>query len=268
METKEVFDNFLKDLKNAFPEIEIPSYSVDEVVKHIETEYYPLILQILQRDDTFFNGERTFCGINLTQIWNTSESTHEAIWKHLQMSLFASFLHGDMKEKLNTIISTFKNIWNSSGQENSEVTRILNDENSEGHFKEIIDYISETRLAKIFMEIVENIDITELDINLENPQEIIETLKNPENPIMKKIITKIQSIIQSKLQRGEFTQHQLQSEVEAIKAKVTGIFGNVFNDALGGTRSELPPSVLMGNSPEARKQRMLARLQKKQRDRK
>ena len=85
---------------------------------------------------------------------------------------------------------------------------------------------------------------------------------------MKKVIGKIQGLIQEKLKRGEFTQQQLQSEIEGIKAKVVSMFGNVFNEALGGTRSELPPAVLLGNSPEARRQRMLARLQKKQRDRK
>jgi hypothetical protein len=39
-----------------------------------------------------------------------------------------------------------------------------------------------------------------------------------------------------------------------------------FNEAMGLNRGETPAAVLVGNSPEARRQRMLARLQKKQRD--
>ena len=157
-------------------------------------------------------------------------------------------------------------MWGASGQENDEVSKLLNDEESEGHFKEILEYLQDTRLAKIFMKLVEEIDITELDLNFENPQELIETLKNPENPKMKKVISKIQGLIQDKMQKGEFTQQQIIGEVEGIKAKVQSLFGNVFNDMLGGRKADVPAGVLMGNSPEARRQRMLARLQKKQRD--
>ena len=73
-------------------------------------------------------------------------------------------------------------------------------------------------------------------------------------------------MLKDKMKRGELTQHQITSEVEAIKAKVTSIFGNIFNEAMGLNRGETPAAVLVGNSPEARRQRMLARLQKKQRD--
>ena len=268
MDAKEVFDAFLNDLKTAFPEIQVPEYRIDDAVNQFETDYYPHIVQILKKEPEFFADDRNFCGIHLNPLWATSEATREAIWKHLQFCLFASFLHGNMKDKVGKIFSTFKSLWSASGQENDEVTRLLNDEASEGKLQELLDYISETRIAKVFMSMVEQLDVNDLELNLENPHEFIETLRNPENPVMKKVISKIQNLIQEKLKRGEFTQQQLQSEVEGIKAKITSIFGNIFNEALGGTRSELPPAVLMGNSPEARRQRMLARLQKKQRDKK
>jgi hypothetical protein len=70
------------------------------------------------------------------------------------------------------------------------------------------------------------------------------------------------------MQRGEITQRQIEIEVEQIKTKLTSIFGNMFKEAMGlggaGGGAEVPPTVLMGNSPEARRQRMIARLQKKQ----
>ena len=54
------------------------------------------------------------------------------------------------------------------------------------------------------------------------------------------------------------------NEIEAIKAKVMSLFGNVFNDALGGRRQgNVPAAAIMGNSPEARRQRMIARMQRK-----
>jgi hypothetical protein len=157
-----------------------------------------------------------------------------------------------------------KNIWNASGQQNDAVTKILNDEASEGRFKDIIDFVLQSRLVKIFTSIMESVDISEFELNVEDPAELVEMMKNPENPAIKKIITKIQNTIKDKIRRGEFDQNTITREVEAIKAKVMSLFGNVFNDALGGRRQgNVPAAVIMGNSPEARRQRILARLQRK-----
>jgi hypothetical protein len=83
---------------------------------------------------------------------------------------------------------------------------------------------------------------------------------------MKNIINKVQNKIQTKIQHGQFTQQQLVGEVEGIKAKIQSLFGNVINEMLGGRRADVPSSVLVANSPEARRQRMIARLQRKQRE--
>ena len=37
----------------------------------------------------------------------------------------------------------------------------------------------------------------------------------------------------------------------------------MFNDMIGGRKAELPSSVIMGNTPEARRARMMARLRRK-----
>lgn len=265
MDAKVVFDGFLKDLHTAF-NISIPEYSIDTEVSALEERYYPEVVKILQRDAGFFDTDRLFCGINLSELWRREETQHETIWKHVQVCMIASFMHGDIREKIGKLTSTFKSIWNSSGQENEEVNRILNDEKSEDYLKEILDYVMETRLAKIFTQLVEEFDISDIELNFNNPQELIDTLRNPESPIMKKVVTRVQAMIQRRMERGEFTQSQLVSEIEGIKAKITGLFGNIFNEALGGRRADVPSGVLMGNSPEARRQRMLARLQRKQRD--
>lgn len=266
METKTIFDAFVKELQTSFPDVQIVEEDTDTTVKHIEATYYSDLMKVLQRDESFFGTARTFYGVNLSELWTTHETKRDTLWKHTQMIVFASFLHGDIKDKIGTVMGAMKGMWNMSGQENDDVSKILNDEESEGHFKEILEYLQNTRLAKVFMEIVETFNIDELELNFENPQEIIELLRNPEHPKMKKVITKIQKIIQTKMERGEFTQQQVLSEVEGIKAKVQSLFGNVFNDMLGGRRADVPAGVLMGTSPEARRQRMLARLQKKQRD--
>lgn len=268
MDAKEVFDGFLNELKTAFPEIGSVEYNLDQEVKHIEETYYTSILKVLQKDESFFAEERKFCGLNLSELWTKSEANRELIWKNMFMILIATFFHGDINEKIGKIIETAKNAFSSSGYENDEISKILNDEKAEDNFKQIFEYIQNTRLAKLFMELVEETNIEELveGINLDNPAELVEMLKNPDHPTMKNIINKVQVKIQTKLQHGQFTQQQLIGEIEGIKAKVQSLFGNVINDMLGGRRADVSSSVLVGNSPEARRQRMIARLQRKQRE--
>ena len=266
MDTTKIFQSFVDDVRKACPDTS-PVLDLENDLKTIET-FYPDALKILQRDDAFFTEKvRVLFGVDLSAILAREGVPKEDLWKGFQLCVLGAFLHGDIKEKVGSIIEIFKGYWaGNAGAQSDEINKILNDKASEDHFKEILDFIMNTRIAKMFTDIVEKIDIKDLNINIENPAELIEMMKNPEHPTIKKIITKIQNILKAKMQRGEFTQQQLVSEVEAIKAKVTSIFGNIFNDAMGLNRGETPAAVLVGNSPEARRQRMLARLQKKQRD--
>lgn len=260
MDSKQIFDSFLNDLKSAFPEIEIPEYSVDDVVKQIETNYYTEVLKIIQHDESFFSQPRMFSTINISEYY--SETTSEAIWKHLQMCVLCSFLHGDIKEKMKTIISTVKGLWSSSGQENDEIKQILEDEEAEDHFNELFEHVKQTRIAKLFEELVENFDVSEIELNLENPTEIVDMLRNPEHPVMKKVIAKVQNIVKQKMERGEITQNQIIADIDSIKVKAQQIFGNVVNNMLGlNTRNrERQP---IPNTPQARAQNARDRLRRR-----
>jgi hypothetical protein len=265
MDTSKIFEGFIHEIRKVCPDMS-PVLKLEDDLKAIET-FYPDALKILQRDDTFFTEKpRVLFGVDLSTVWGREGVSKENLWKVFQLCVMAAFLHGDIKEKVGTIIDMYKSYWTKTGTQSDEINKILNDKASEDHFKEILEFIMNTRIAKMFTDIAEKIDIKELNINVENPEELIEMIKNPEHPTIKKIITKIQTMVKAKMQRGELTQQQMVSEVEAIKAKVTSIFGNAFNEALGLNRGETPAAVLVGNSPEARRQRMLARLQKKQRD--
>jgi hypothetical protein len=268
MEASQIFNEFLKDLKTTFTDIvpESVELNVEIEVKNIETNYYSHLPKILQKDVEFFDDNRIFAGIDLSKCWGSSKSTlevKERLWKGLQLCMFAAFLHGDIKEKVSTIFSTIKGLW---GEKDDEISKILSDEKSEGRLMELIEFVMNTRMCKTFMKIMEEFDIADLELNLENPAELMETLKNPDNPAVRKLAQKFQRILQEKFRRGDFTQAQMTTEIETIKAKATALFGNIFNDALGGRRGDIPAEVLMGNSPEARRQRMIARLQKKLRE--
>jgi hypothetical protein len=234
--------------------------NVDTAIEEIEA-FYPDILKLVQKDETFFDTERTIFGVNLSDV-----AEKDAVWKHLLMCIMASFFHGDIKQKLGTILNTVKSVWSASGQSSDDVDRILNDENTKGHVEELIEYVTNLRTAKVFLDILESIDISSLDIQLDDPAKLVELVRNPDNPIMQKCMATVQKALKQKLERGEFTQHQLQSDIEGIKAKVQSLFGNMFTEALGGRRADVPSSVMMSNAPEARRQRMLARLQRKQQE--
>uniref|UniRef100_A0A6C0CHS8 Uncharacterized protein n=1 Tax=viral metagenome TaxID=1070528 RepID=A0A6C0CHS8_9ZZZZ len=264
MDTTKIFEGFLNEVRKAFPDVSpVPKFEDD--LKTIET-YYPDALKILQRDDTFFTEKaRTLFGVDLTALWKR-ECPKEELWKHFQMCMIGGFLHGDIKDKIGSIIEIFKSYWTGTGNQSDEVNKILNDKNSEDHFKSILEFIMNTRIAKLFTNIIEQIDPSEFNLNIESPEQLMEMVRDPENPVVKKLVNKIQNLLKGKMQRGEITQQQITAEVEAIKAKVTSLFGDMFNDALGLNKGDTPAAVLVGNSPEARRQRMLARLQKKQRD--
>lgn len=253
MDTSKIFEEFCKEI---FPGEEI-SIDVRKAVDEFES-FYPEIVKIIQKDNSFFDTERIVFGRNLSLV-----TDRDAVWTNLLPCLFASFLHGDIKKKADKVIGLVKNIWNASGQENDEITKVLNDEASQGRFEEIIQFILESRLAKMFKNLMESIDLSEFELNIESPEQVIEMVKNPENPVVQSMIKKIQNMIEEKVKRGEINQQVIIQEVETIKAKAMSLFGNIFNDALGGRQADVPAAVLMGNTPEARRQRMIARMQRK-----
>lgn len=121
----------------------------------------------------------------------------ETIWKKLQLSLFASFLHGDVKKKVESLFDLIKGMWEGK---DDDISKIINDEKSEGHFKEILDFIMNTRLAKIFTKMIEEFDFSDIDLNFEDPDELIELFKNPDHPKIQKLVNKVQNVIKEKVQ--------------------------------------------------------------------
>lgn len=253
MDTQSVFEDFCKEI---FPGEEI-SIDVCKAVDEFET-FYPEIVKIIQKDNSFFDTERIVFDRNLSALPN-----RDGIWSMLLPCLFASFMHGDIKKKADKVIGIVKNVWNASGQENDDITRVLNDDASKGRFEEIIQFVLESRVAKIFKSLMESIDLSEFEINIESPEQLIEMIKNPENPTIQSMLKKVQKIIEDKVKHGEINQQVIIQEIETIKAKAIGLFGNIFNDALGGRQADVPAAVLIGNTPEARRQRMIARMQRK-----
>ena len=260
MDAKKVFTDFLSDLKSTFPDFKsIGDVDVDKVAAELEV-FYPDALQVIQKDTAFFDTPRIVFGKDLSTIWESTEETTSAVWKHLQICMIASFLHGDMKDKMGKIMEIAKTMLGDRGD---AVSKLFEEEGTEGRFKEIIEYVMQTRIAKLFLSLVEQFDISEFDINVENPQQLMEMIQDPENPMIKKMIAKVQGLVADKMRRGEITKDQIVSEIEEIKSKMMLSFGDVFNDMMGlGSKKDKGPRPVL-NTPQARAQYRRDRLRMK-----
>jgi hypothetical protein len=103
-------------------------------------------------------------------------------WNHIIAIMFASVGHGDFKSKIGPIITAIKKSLFTVGDTESEYSKIFNDDKAEDHFKDIFEFVTNTRLFKVCMSMIETIDISEFGINIDKPEEFLEMTKNPDNP--------------------------------------------------------------------------------------
>lgn len=263
MDASSVFKQFITDLKSAFPKhVSSEEFDVEKTVKEIEKEFYPHVMMVIQKNETLFDETRFIFEVDLSEIWSAdgiTEKNKETIWKHLQSCLIASFLHGDMKDKLTGLLDIAKS---ALGDRHEGITNILNDEGSQDKIKKMIDYISETRTAKAVFKIFEQIDISELNMNFETPEELIAILRDPEHPVIQSMMGKIRNIFHEKVQRGELSQNVMMREVEEIKSMAIGLFGDTITEMLGLPKKEKGSRPVL-NTPQARAQYRRDRLRMK-----
>lgn len=261
----EPFEEFKKILETAGFS---PVINMDADVNCLVTNFYLKFFEIMAADETIFDEDRIFMGVNLSEAFKSEKIDKEVFWKSLISVLCSSLVYGDLKTKVGPLINLAKQYFFNTDQGDSEIANVLKNDTIEEQLTDLLDIILQTRIIKVCMKILENFDMSDLGINLEKPEDFVEFVKDltPENPKVKKLLAKFKNILEEKVKSGEIHHGQLKSEVELIKAKFTSIFGNMFMNALGGGNGGVKSADLMGNSPEARRQRMLARLQKKQRE--
>jgi hypothetical protein len=252
MDAKKLFKAFLNDVNTDF---EKNIKFSDEHVHEFEGFITPKILAVLQRDKSVFHSPFDFCDEDLSPLLRDCSDKY---WKHIQSCAFASFLSGDIKGKIAKLLETFKGF----GQE-SELDKVLGTEESRSKVSEIMEYVMTTKLAKVVTSLIETIDISSLGIDFDNPEDMLKSIQEPSNKIMETVMKKIKDELDTRLRRGDFTKEQLMRDIENIKVKVQEAFGDMFNDMLGGRKADVPTSAILGNTPEARRARMMARLRRK-----
>jgi uncharacterized protein YeeX (DUF496 family) len=249
--------------KDKDPETKWPR-PTDELYAHVENVLLPHVLRVVQKDNTLLSEVELFPGMKVP--W---EGTEEE-WSLLQTTLIYAVLHGDPKEKFGRILESVKSMF--PGSHADELDEILNDEETKDSLKEILDLVVNTRLASLVGDIVQDISLEDLGVNLENPEHLMEILRNPqESPVIKQIMERAQAVLEDRIRSGKINQQEIAREVENIRAKFQSSFGRYLNEMIIGDQGNTTGNTaaqILSNHPDARRARMLARLQKKQKARK
>lgn len=265
MDPKKSFKAFRDELCTSFPETTFAPYK-DSDPATFEDLVTPHIISIVKRDASVFSEPFVFFDVDLSPLF---PSKPDLFWKNFQKCAIASVLSGNIKDKIEKVAEAVKTVWGGSGHSTDEIDKILGTEESRNKVSEIMEFVMTTRLAKVVIGLAESIDISELGIDFDDPEAMMKSLQNgEENPALEKIGKKIKTLLEDKVRRGEFTKEMLAADLHTINLKIQTAFGDMFNDMLGGRKAEVPAKVILGNSPEARRARMVARLQRKLAERK
>lgn len=257
----------LRKLVTHFKGKDVPGVpkATEALFAHLEETFLPHALRILKKDNALLAEVELFPGVKVP--W---EGTDEE-WKLLSMAVLYSVLHGDPKEKFGKLLETFKSLIPGGSAQADEITKILEDEETQGSLQEMLELVMNTRLASLIGEIASSFEMSDFGIDLEDPAQILELLRNPQgNETLNDIAERAKSILEDKLKTGKLNQQELIREIEMLRAKFTSTFGKYLNEMIvgdggGGTTGNTSAQIL-SNSPEARRARMLARLQKKQKE--
>jgi hypothetical protein len=255
----------LRNLVNLFKEQHPGLKAREELFAHLEQTLLPHLLRVIQKDDTLLAEVELFPGIKVE--WQGNEDN----WKKLHMALLYSVLHGDPKEKFGKIFDAVKGLVPGGTAQADEMTKIFEDEDTKSSMSEILELLMGTRLMGLVGEMVSSIKLEDLDISLDDPEKLLEMMRNPQDsPALKELMDRAKMILEDKIKTGKINQQELAKEVEVIRAKFQSSFGKYLNEALigeeTGPRTGNTAQQILSGHPDARRARMMARLQRKQQE--
>ena len=254
----------LRNLVNEFREKHPGLRANEDLFNHIEQTFLPHLLRLIQKDNTLLSEVELFPGIKVE--WTGTDEQ----WKKLHMALLYSVLHGDPKEKFGSVFEAIKKILpTQAGAQTDEIQKILEDEDTKSSFSEILELVMGTRLITLVGDIIQSINIEDLNLNLEDPATLLEMLQNPqEHAGIKEIMDRAKMILEDRVNTGKLNPQELRREIEMIRAKFQSSFGKYLNEAIlgeeGTNTTGNTAEQILSNHPDARRARMVARLQKRQ----
>jgi len=258
---------FINYLKADHSSLKFPRPS-DELYTHIQNVLLPHALKVVQKDNGLFKGPdavQILPGVNIQDVWTSSDEA----WQKLHLVLVYSFMQGDPKDKISKIMEALQRML-PGGAAKNEIMDILGKDETESSINELFELIMNTRLATIVGDLVTSIQLDDLGINFDDPDDLLRSIQNPEqSELVQTIIKRAQVLLEERVKSGRINQAELVREIEMLRAKFQSSFGKYLNEMVvgaGGNTTGTSGRDLVSNSPEARRARMLARLQRKQRE--
>lgn len=236
----------------------------EELFQHLEDTMLPHLLRVVQRDSKLFDEVELFPGIKVAWV---DDDEH---WKALQMALLYSVLRGDPKEKFGKIFETLKSLVPGGSAQADEIEKILEDEETKSSLTELLELIMNTRLLTLVGDIAQSVSFDDLDLNFEDPESILELLRNPtESSALNTLMERAKAVLEERIRSGKINQQELQRDIELVRAKFQSSFGKYINEQVLGVQGNTTGNTgaqILSNHPDARRARMMARLQKKQKE--
>jgi hypothetical protein len=282
LDVSQFLKDYVEDIKSSFPEfaqIITENYSGDldtaAECTFFEQSLRPHFMKILQKDDSLF-AQPVFIlrGVDITPIWaGLDEATKDTLWKYIRLSLAFSFFGGEPEQQLKSVLGLFKSFWTQqTGKSEEEIEEILNNRTTQNSLQDIMKMFTESKIAGLITEMIETIRPEQLgleEFNITDIQQMIDLIKNPDSPILRRATSVIGEFLERKIQTGAITKQQLVQEIEMMKARMTSSLRRALGETLFGEEQagpRMPGHMMTGGSPEARRARMVARMQRKYRE--
>jgi hypothetical protein len=236
----------------------------EELFQHLETTFLPHLLRVIQKDAKLLEELDLFPGIKVTWV---DDDEHLL---RLHLALVYSVLRGDPKEKFSKIFETVKGMMPGGSSQADEIEKILEDEDTKSSLSELLELVMSTRLVSLVGDIMQSVSLDDLNFDFENPESILETLRNPsESEALTTLMERAKAVLEDRIKTGKINQQELQRDIELIRAKFQSSFGKYINEQVLGVQGNTTGNTaaqILSNHPDARRARMMARLQKKQKE--
>ena len=296
-----VFQSFVQDLAKTYPEIKSCLYrnyeeclvgdnpSLDECPKL--QRFLDLIHEndswISKKDMRFLQIDNILEEISFEKLWskNISDKTRDTIWKYFQtFSLLTvnlksgeafqeamKALQGDGEITDKEVASELRKIKRLAEGVQKEIPESAS--GGEVDLEGMLGGMMDTNIGQIAKEVAETMDVEKMfgDVTEStNPMEIMSQMMNPEK--MGGIFKNIQSVMDQKMQTGEFDRDDLKREAEGMYGSMatnpmfSGLMSQM-NPGKGPTVEEMPPEPEPGLSREEKRKRLQDKIKQKQKDR-
>lgn len=274
LDTAKLIRECLDDISKEFPELgetiakDYPAdFHCDSEVAYLKEHVQPHCMDLLKKNPELFSVPRFFLrGVDFSVLVKV-DGKDEKVWTYARTLLMASYMGADLMTTIKTMWSTF-----TGKSSTDDIDEILKEESTQEGFEDLLDTLKDTRIFKLGMEVAENLNVERLGLDKVDFTDIaglMEMVKNPDHPVTKRAIASVQALIEQKMRSGSLRKEDFIAEIEMLKEKFKNTIGKVFktelfgDSAAGAGGPTRTAQEITSNHPEARRQRMLARLQRK-----